>query len=951
MNLGHSYLQSNSSDNSEDEYEKESGEMESQLNITNKRTVEFQEEQINVFENIESKIIEETSISSNNNKQNETKKDTEINLDLKITVDPDFQNELNATMQGFKKKKQIHEENIEVELNIEVLDDLDSQSKSNDNVQIQHDIDTTPELDAINQVEIELTKKFDEEIEQEIKEIVDTMYNEPSQVIDKVLNNMSKEIQMAIQKKVLSDINEINNDLQQLDDDSYKEIETLVEEGLHKLYPFTKQEKYLENTFVSLHEKSAPFDERVEKLCNLYFPTMNQIHQDNTNNEDLEIEKDMQKRHNLELVQELNKIDDNINADMIQIDENWIHLINNTNDDNVKETQRKLSNPIDIMKKALENFEINKNHTNIDKTQQKIEDVHNNCDDIIIDKVCQRFDIVIQLNKEIQQNVDGQSQIDIKENIQINLNEKMKKCCNKTQNIEGKIQNEVVEEMEVDSDGDIQMEIIKSTHLDNKMQDKDNTSILMQLEFYKHIQENQNELSEYFRTNRDIFKRELLNKAKESDEFDIEIQDSDVDIENSDNEVQFEIETQSAGKLNIEEIDKNTQKDLRVDIINHDCEIELESEIEIEVNDDNTEVENTKFDRDVSEDFDLNILDFDSKIHFEFEVKPEEFDKTVKQTIKSSLENIETKKHKNENINEQQIVEDLHEFEEKKFFREVNEVVEVVEDIEIKSHFVSDEFTSTEKEFIFTEEEYISTDDESSVTEEFLFIEEEVNCTKREFEGEYSSTDEELSEMFKQMSEDFEVESNKNMQTIPKKLQIKQKQNLNQQLKEFQTEFYSNLKQEYENEMPSKTNKQFNLVTSPIFNEQQQTFYELKDEFKEIKQEYKSFIHEKWLNDLQNMDNTKLFENGNYSKKHDNKPNFKTDNMYEELINFQHDFSKIEPEFKCNVPIYYKEEIKPLQQKPFNLFKKLHSIHNEKLCSFVDAKQWPENVSKDNVTC
>lgn len=982
-------MQSNSLENSEDEYEEESNEMESQLNRTNKRTSEFQKEQINVFENLQPKIIKEIPISSNSNKQNESKEDTEINLDLKITVDPDFQNELNATMQDFKGENQILEENIDVELNIEVLDDLDSQPKSNDNVQIQHDIDTTQELDA----KYQLSKKIDEEIEQNIEEIVDTMYDEESPEVNiQVLNNLSQESQVIVQKKVQSDIDELNSFFEQLDEDSFKDVETLVVKELHKIFPFTKQDKYIENTFISLHEKCAPFDERVEKLCNLYFPTMSLIHQDDTTNINSEFEKRMQKRRNEELVRELDEIH-NTDVDTIEIDGNWIHLMNNTTDNIDTETQIELSNPMDIMKKALENFERSKSHNIVDETQQIIEKAHDNCDDILIKKVCQRFDVVIQLNKEIQQNVDGQPQMEVNENIQINLNEEIKKrfeheahknrdkiqqkidkndtqfkFCNKTQTIEEKIQNEVVEEMEVDSDGDIEMEIIKSTqkHLDNKIQDKDKTSILIELEFYKHIQKDKNELSQkrfkneiqkHLKTNMALFKCELMNKAKESDKFDIEIQDSDVDIENSDNEVQFDTEIQSASKLIIEEINKNTQEELGIDITNCDCEIEFESEIEIEVNDDKTEIENRKLNKDVPEDFDVNIEDYGDKTQFEFEIKPKEFDKEVKQTNKSSLENNKTKEQqdKNENINQQQLVEDLHEFEENPFFTESNEVVEIIEDVEIISDFMPDKFISTEKEFIFTEEVDVSTENESSVTEEeFLFIEEEVNRTKKECESEFSSTDDELYEILNEIKEEDELKTNKNMpisqklQIKQEELQIKQNRKLNQQLKEFQTEFYSNLKQEYEKELP--LNKQLNLETSPIFVDQQQTFYELKDEFKELKQEYKSFIHEKWLNDLQEMDNNKLYEDIHFAMKNDNKPDFKTYNMYNELVNFQQDFSKLKPEFKCNVPIDYKENIKSLQQKPFNLFEKLYSIHTEKLCSFVDAKQWPENVSKDNVT-
>lgn len=86
------------------------------------------------------------------------------------------------------------------------------------------------------------------------------------------------------------------------------------------------------------------------------------------------------------------------------------------------------------------------------------------------------------------------------------------------------------------------------------------------------------------------------------------------------------------------------------------------------------------------------------------------------------------------------------------------------------------------------------------------------------------------------------------MDEIPLKLKIQQEQfeeKLHQQFKEFQKEFYANLKLEYDKEKQFKIEKISDPISSKLYDEEQQTFYELKDEFHKIKHEYKDFVQKK----------------------------------------------------------------------------------------------------------
>lgn len=194
------------------------------------------------------------------------------------------------------------------------------------------------------------------------------------------------------------------------------------------------------------------------------------------------------------------------------------------------------------------------------------------------------------------------------------------------------------------------------------------------------------------------------------------------------------------------------------------------------------------------------------------------------------------------------------------------------------------------------------------------------------------------------------VENIPDLEKIPPELKIEQEQidyKLQQRFREFQEDFYKIFKQEY-----GKGKKIFNSDSS-TFNEQQQTFYELKDEFNKIKEDYKSFVLQKFFEDLQQkIDKENLLGIEELPKELNDNLYPKIDEHIEkEFAKIERDYYELEPEFKYNVPLEFelnnsnKNNKKKLKKKPFNLFDKLHSIHQKKLCEFAKATTWPENVS------
>lgn len=200
----------------------------------------------------------------------------------------------------------------------------------------------------------------------------------------------------------------------------------------------------------------------------------------------------------------------------------------------------------------------------------------------------------------------------------------------------------------------------------------------------------------------------------------------------------------------------------------------------------------------------------------------------------------------------------------------------------------------------------------------------------------------------------MEMEDIQDLDEMPLELNEQQEEkfedDLYHQLTEFQKEFYEELRQEYDQELQLKAKFGFKPISSEDFDQQQQTFYNLKDDFYEMKQEYKNFVQQKIFEELQQeVDEKVLLEMEKFPEQFDDIKNKFYEDIYKEFVELERDCYKLEPDFKYNVPLEIEEGNlnQSLEPKPFNLFEQLYLIHKKKLCEFVDSKRWPENVSKN----
>lgn len=291
---------------------------------------------------------------------------------------------------------------------------------------------------------------------------------------------------------------------------------------------------------------------------------------------------------------------------------------------------------------------------------------------------------------------------------------------------------------------------------------------------------------------------------------------------------------------------------------------------------------------------------------------------------------------------------------------DINIVTEVVEDYIVEKSvqdstpvetFISTNVCSALDKFCTAGKEVKSSTEELNTVERSKRINKKVK--QKCFTKEQVKFNENVQEHnFVGMQQKFKnfIETIKDLDEIPPELKIEQEQidnKFQKRFREFQEDFYKMFKQEYD-----KGKKMFNSDLTTL-NEQKQTYYELKNEFHKIKEEYKSFVLQKFFEDLQQkIDRENLLSIEELPKElNDNLFPQIDEHIEKEFAEIERDCYGLEPEFKYNVPLEFefdgssKNNKKKLKKKPFDLFKKLHSIHQKKLCEFAKATTWPENVS------
>lgn len=1005
-----------------------------------------------------------------------------VNNSIK-SVDNNLQTEFyhkNISTSKCNTQKEI-DRNYQDKFNIGPQPDINGEFNSDVQVQfdknIKHfnedcdgDIHLKLELEEQNKIFADIIKTFYKEIQQKIEKLMRDELCGEQNVGDETQQHLNEKALGELKKQIQQEIKDLQKEVDKFDQKQDEELEREIIKEINEMYSLAVQENFLEKLPALLHQESAPYYERVVKLCNTYFPNMCTLGQKCNVKKPTEFEKEIQQNVNKETLPKINnhnvcKENGNGNGEVLQC-----HNKNITSYEDLERIADKdarlemCGEMIEVEGKMIVNFEKKLNVVTEKDVHGEIQVIKGNKQYTSEDELYKQFDMVVRLNREIQQNTDEKTQNSSKRRIQVHfnkqllqkLNENMQqntqqnkqsdvqsKFCESTQiifkdacqninsSIEKKVNNEIdqklrgeieqniedvnleffhelpedkkreenyqaVKEMELGLDKQILIAAKKQSqqHFEKNIQEEIKNKINLQIEFFKKVEQG--------------VEGECKKKYNDKVQFekDVDSLKSKKILINNSNKILQEFDQGIENKLQ----DKS-EKDVRIepelyheDELKGDDEVFKEGESQKEWNGE-LQVE-SEFEREIQEESDVDIEGFeDDQEDLQGELH-NKFEGVFKKTFDQQLEQED----------DEELVQEIHN--ETNQFTDINEVVEVVDEFELKTADSVDSFstgeemsslkgscpigesTNTEKEYTL-ENEFSSTGEELSSTEEDLsskndFVREiqqklhrnqfkyngnvpefEKESNKDAMEVEYMYEDkiqdetdrviEKVQQKFKDKSqenmedsqpelketnflEDFE--NINNLDEIPRELKIQQEQfeeELHQQLKGFQKEFYKNCKQEHDKEQKLKANKTFNPVMYQVYDEQQQLFYELKDEFLEIKEEYRGFVQQKIFEELQReMDEKRLKEIKEFPEQFDDELNLIDEDIHKEFVELQRDCHELEPEFKYNVPLEFEEDNldQLLKQKPYNLFEKLHQIHKKKLCEFADSDQWPQNVSK-----
>lgn len=372
--------------------------------------------------------------------------------------------------------------------------------------------------------------------------------------------------------------------------------------------------------------------------------------------------------------------------------------------------------------------------------------------------------------------------------------------------------------------------------------------------------------------------------CSEEEESDVEIVDIDDDIQDCSEEQEFD--------MGIVDIDNDIQ----------DCDMEL-NETEIEIS-----------------DIEKKLQDCDDQNETEFEILNEFIDYLLNCDEQNETE-IEIEQN-TQNCSEEQEKSDveIEDFEDSNvgdlekdtpFKEEINEVVEIIDEHEV------DEFISIEA------------------------TEKELNSLKK-FNGD-------IQNQFKGDKNLGTISIQEFDEILKAKIGVtgQTRAELHRKFMEFQNEYFTNIKQKYDEKRILKSNP----VLSENFNEQKRNFFDLKNEFQDVKREYNGFVQQKMFKELQTkIDEALLTEIDEFPEKYDVLNTIIDKDIHNEYLELQRNVYELEPEFKHNI-LFEDEEHNPnglLEQKPVNLFEKLNLIHKQKLHEYSCSKDWPKHVSIDN---
>lgn len=817
-----------------------------------------------------------------NNTKEQIMPERDLKLDLKIVFESE--EEENTQLQLDKEKKNVEKQTEVKYCSKNRLQEIESEpiNKKRKLTKEQHH----KNIEDVDRLKInESNIKTNDDNEQKSKEEVEIKSIEPNEMLKK-----------KIEKK-LKKSNVINEKMVQGKFDS-----SVIQQA---------NEKFLNNFAVSFEKVIKPIEVKINDICGTYFPIECKLRQ--TFNNDVQTNTPIHKDVNNLTVSDKNHVVSQF------VDNKTKYSLNgdeNTMFENDKRSEFSNEKSINNKSELLLNFDEKANKIVLDetKTHGAIKKKKEKFKEIV--ETEESFDLVILYNSD-QKNIEEKTLHDVNV-LQINYNEEIlaKFEENSLKNLDNKIQ-EVGERVNSEIEKQKQKFLWKQRKEDLCLQfcffrEEENISSVPSVgSSISTIEETSNELLKHNLYNEEQVK---FNESCCVQEFSQKYSDdSNVDIET----LSDTVDDTERKILNEYKVIKETPEeeipvypvDISIDTIEENSNKLLEPELDDE---EEIKVSENSFPQGLLEDSDVDIETFSDTV--------EDVEKPIQYDAEVCLEMFEEETTLSSNTS----------FDEEDYcnsFRncvEINEVIEVVEEYEVVNGLKSDvdyQSPTVVKSSSIKQKNHEEIDKNSNEQDEYgksLLTLETTN------QNEVENSNKRL----------------KNVQQLDEILREKMRKELHSQLNGSYA-LNENMKLESNKEQELTNDRQSSCYQ--VLNKQRETLLELKNGFQNTQQEFNNI--DKLSKKLLQKHNEKKVKIDLPKKFHELKLVDK--NLSNELEELSKEVNEFEPELQRSVQ-FKDSNINHIisKEEPYDIFKKLRSIHDKQLIKFSESNEWPENVSK-----
>ncbi|XP_060858740.1 MATH and LRR domain-containing protein PFE0570w-like isoform X2 [Metopolophium dirhodum] len=709
---------------------------------------------------------EEVKKKSKKNNEFNQKKERENKQELiypEINTDSEFRHGIKREI---KLKQNISKENVLVDFGRKNINSLNTQDQTQKGIEIKSQVKGNSEV--LLEHELHDQKNIHEDMES-FNESVKTR-------IERLICEIPSNVQ-NIQEELYREIEELNNEISELNLGNFKELNIDVSEENSKKNYFPIFVNIFKNLYCSFIQDLTPFYNRLDQLSNDKTQTTVQH----------KLNDEFLKKLDILLQQKCNEGHQQVGNKMIRIVNQGVKMVKENKKFELKravglQVNHEIEINGDIKVKDSQQNHLRQTQGGVNKDER----VRNQLKEIDRKEKFQHYDLVIQYNHEISQELNGHAQPVLGKKIIVDF-----------------YQDAVKKFMYKYDKEELKKKLCKAgTDVIDQNQKEENKNIQVQLEFYKKVEEelqekNEKQLQNY--TEEEI-NQDLKVKSKENE---TEIQeDSDVEIEEFEEEMQDHFEI--ANNEHFEEVHENSK--FKIGALER--AIIVDSGVKIKYSE-----------NELQEDSDVDVEGFEGEI-LEFpEVKIDDF-------YEEPLENSDLD------------TEDLSDEE----FNDINEVIEIVEDIKVESYYSVDDYipsdkipTSTCNEFnlkmdpnsklTYNEEEKLKISSDPTIFTEhikekqtFTELKHQLNELSQEYKGYVQK------KVFKELQHEVDDKQLQEMEKFPdtfNEVNLKTDEDFQKEIDELQNELCE-LKPEFMSDVPlsfedDKSSKKFKKKSFNLF--------------------------------------------------------------------------------------------------------------------------------------